>query len=290
MTAGIQRFLIAAVVIIACFAKPIARLARFAFTEDLFSYVILVPLISGYFVWIRREEFFRESEGIRWPALFPVLACLGLLEAARQIMAAGGKNAAINVLALHMLSFCCLLWSGSIYFLGLKRMRVFAFPALFLVFLAPIPPAILDAAETVLQHASAHTAAALIKLSNIPIYQSGLELQMPGIVLSVAKECSGIRSTLVLFIASLVGGNLLLRRSWTRCALALLVIPLGILRNAFRILVLAMLCVRVDLSYIHSPIHKRGGPLFFILSLIPFGIALFLMRRIENRKRSQAPE
>jgi exosortase C (VPDSG-CTERM-specific) len=289
MTAGIQRFLIAAALIMACFAKPIARLARFAFTEDLFSYVILVPLISGYLVWIRRDEFLRESQGVRWPAIIPMLASLGLLEAARHISPSGGKDAAINVLALHLISLCCLLWSGGIYFLGLKRMRVLAFPALFLVFIAPIPPAILDATETVLQHASAHAATALIKLSNIPIYESGLDLQIPGIVLSVAKECSGIRSTLVLFIASLVGGNLLLRRGWTRCVLALLVIPLGILRNAFRILVLAILCVRVDLSYIHSSIHKRGGPLFFILSLIPFGIALFLLRRIENRNRSQMP-
>jgi exosortase C (VPDSG-CTERM-specific) len=286
MTAGIQRFIIVAAVLIACFAKPFANLARFAFTEDLFSYVILVPFISGYLVWIRREEFLRESPGKCWPAVIPMLAGLGLLEAARHVAAAGGKEAAANVLTLHMLSFCCLLWSGGIHFLGLKRMRVLAFPALFLIFIAPIPPVILNALETALQHASAHLASALIKLSNIPIYQSGLELQLPGIVLSVAKECSGIRSTLVLFIASLVGGNLILRRGWSRWVLALFVFPLGILRNAFRILVLAVLCVRIDLSYIHSPIHKRGGPLFFLLSLIPFGIALLLLRRIEGIKRS----
>ena len=29
----------------------------------------------------------------------------------------------------------------------------------------------------------------------------------------------------------------------------------------------------------HSPIHKQGGPLFFVLSLIPFGFLLYLLRR-----------
>jgi hypothetical protein len=39
------------------------------------------------------------------------------------------------------------------------------------------------------------------------------------------------------------------------------------------------LCVEVNPSYIHSPLHTRGGPLFFVLSLIPFGFVLYLLRR-----------
>ena len=53
-------------------------------------------------------------------------------------------------------------------------------------------------------------------------------------------------------------------------ALVAFVIPLAILRNGFRILVIGLLCVNVGPQMIHSLIHRRGGPLFFMLSLIPF--------------------
>jgi exosortase len=145
--------------------------------------------------------------------------------------------------------------------------------------MAPIPTPIVTMMESALQHASAELAYIFIKISGIPIFRSGLSFHMPGISMSVAPQCSGIRSTIVLFLTSLVAGHLFIRKAWGRWFLVLFVIPLGIARNAFRILVLAYLCVRIDPSYIDSPIHHQGGPIFFVLSLIPFGIVLFLLRR-----------
>ncbi len=167
----------------------------------------------------------------------------------------------------------------------MRRMRKLAFPAIFLIFMAPIPPSIVAALESALQHASAEAAYWFINLSGIPVYRSGFDFYMPRIALSIAPQCSGIRSTLVLFLTSLIAGHLFFRSAWNRWILALFIIPLGIIRNGFRILVIASLCVRVDPSYIHSPIHHRGGPIFFVLSLIPFGIVLFWLYRFENRRQ-----
>jgi exosortase/archaeosortase family protein len=100
----------------------------------------------------------------------------------------------------------------------------------------------------------------------------------------VAPECSGIRSSFVLFITSLVAGQLFLRSSWKRALFALAVIPLGILRNAFRIVVIGELCVHVDPGFIDSPIHHRGGPVFFAISLIPFLLLLYYLRKTDVRK------
>jgi exosortase/archaeosortase family protein len=106
---------------------------------------------------------------------------------------------------------------------------------------------------------------------------------MPGLSVEVAEECSGIRSTVVLFITSLLAGQFFLNRAMHRAIIALMIIPLGIFRNALRIGTISLLTVHVDPGVIHGPIHKSGGPPFFVLSLIPLFLELFWFRRRERK-------
>ena len=100
----------------------------------------------------------------------------------------------------------------------------------------------------------------------------------------VAEECSGIHSSLVLFITSLLAGRLLLRTPWRRAVLTLAIIPLAIARNGFRVFTIAELCVHVSPDMINAWIHRRGGPVFFALSLVPFFALLLLLRKSELRE------
>jgi exosortase C (VPDSG-CTERM-specific) len=267
-----RRFFLYVALLTACFILPLAHWIGFALNSGLFSYVLLIPFISGYLIWLRRKSPSVEKGSAWMPAALCAAGGMGSL-------GAGIMGSAENALACQILAYCFMLWCGGFAFLGLEAMRSMAFPALFLIFMVPIPPFLMDLLEAGLQHASAEVAYRFIYWAGIPIHRSGLDFQMPRIAISVAPQCSGIRSSLVLFITSLVAGNLYCRSAWARTVLSLCVIPLGIVRNAFRILVLSYLCVRVDPSYIHSPIHKQGGPLFFALSLIPFGILLYLLRK-----------
>jgi exosortase/archaeosortase family protein len=112
--------------------------------------------------------------------------------------------------------------------------------------------------------------------------RQGLEFLLPGITIRVAQECSGYNSSCALFLVSLVAGHMFLKSPWKRTWLALAVLPLAILRNGFRITTIALLCVHVGPHMIDSPIHHRGGPIFFALSLIPFFAFLWLLRRLER--------
>jgi hypothetical protein len=47
--------------------------------------------------------------------------------------------------------------------------------------------------------------------------------------------------------------------------------------------VIGLLCVNVGPQMIHSIIHRRGGPVFFVLSLIPLLLLLWWLRRGEIR-------
>ncbi len=118
-----------------------------------------------------------------------------------------------------------------------------------------------------------------------PLYLAGriFHLFHPRMNIEVAPVCSGIHSSLVLFMTSLLAGNMMLTSRWKRAWLALLVIPLAILRNAFRIFSICELCIHFGPQMIDSPIHHRGGPIFFALSLVPFFLLLYYFIKLERR-------
>jgi exosortase C (VPDSG-CTERM-specific) len=157
------------------------------------------------------------------------------------------------------------------------------FPVFFLVFMIPLPDGAVVAMEQGLMVASAEASDWLFNLSGTPVFRDGQAFHLPGFSLQVAQECSGIRSSWVLLMTSLLAAYLFLHSRWRQTLLVAVVIPLGILRNGFRILVIGLLCVHSGPHMIDSWIHHHGGPFFFGLSLIPFFLLLWWLRRSEHR-------
>jgi exosortase C (VPDSG-CTERM-specific) len=186
-------------------------------------------------------------------------------------------------IAYWMTAFVCWLIGALVLFLGPGLAWKHQFALWFLFFMVPFPDGVVDGIEVFFQHTSAWAARGMLALGGMTMLVEGLSFQLPGITLVVAQECSGIRSSLVLFIVSLVAGHLFLRSPWKRAGLALFVIPLAIVRNGFRIFTIAMLCVHVGPEMIHSTIHRKGGPLFFIVSLVPFFAVLLWLRKTEPK-------
>lgn len=268
------------------FAWPLLELVRFAWGNDFHSHALLIPFVVAYLIWQRRAALPGESG--RSPLLAGGLLLLGLAVLAG-LWSYGGTSAPEPRahLALATLGYLLFLGAGAFWFLGGRLLWHCAFPAVLLVFLLPMPLAMENAIEVFLQHASAEAASLFFAATGSTVYREGLVFRLPGIAIQVAQECSGIRSSLVLFITSLIAGDLLLKSPWRRAALTLFVIPLAILRNGFRVFTIAMLCVHVSPGMIDSPIHHRGGPIFFALSLIPFFLFLLWLRRGERRRESR---
>ncbi|HZZ18195.1 MAG TPA: archaeosortase/exosortase family protein, partial [Opitutaceae bacterium] len=158
-----------------------------------------------------------------------------------------------------------------------------------LILLVPLPVGVRAWMESSLQHWSAQTAVVMLDLAGTPVFNTGNSLQLSDISLQVAPECSGIHSSVALFITSLVAGQLFLRSNWKRTVLSAAVIPLGILRNGFRVFTIGELCVHIGPEMIDSKIHHQGGPLFFALSLVPFLLLLYFLIRSEKRARQPKP-
>lgn len=278
-------FLLVLGAVLAAFALPLYHLFTFASDHELFSYIVLIPFVSVYWLWMDRAAIRPGVVSRRAWAVVPLVISIALLISYWALR--GPSLATPDALALTTLAFICALASAALYFLPDPTLRLVAFPLGFLLFLTPFPTAFHHGVETALQHASAATSSWIFGVIGTPVFLQGTLMQLPGFSMEVAPECSGIRSSIVLLITSVVAGKLFLRSGWNRLLLVLLVAPVSIVRNAFRISVIGELCVNVGPHMIDSFIHKRGGPIFFALSLLPMFAVMLLMVRSERKRTAK---
>jgi exosortase C (VPDSG-CTERM-specific) len=278
------------VVLTICYSRSLYDLAWYSLHSELHSYIALIPLISLYLIWSKRRSLALASRPGPRIAVLPLFGGLATLAAYCLAVKTGFSPNTEDCLALITLSYLLFFLAGSLMFLGRETLRTIAFAVGFLIFTVPFPGFLQSWIECFLQHSSAQAADVLFWMSATPIFRQGLVFNLPNFSLEVAPECSGIHSTLVLFITSLLAGHLFLRTSWNRMLLTLGVIPLAILRNGLRIFIIGQLCVRVSQDMINSYIHRHGGPIFFALSLIPFFLLLVILRKSERRLLSARPD
>ena len=282
-SAGQRRFLSAGLVLLLCFGVPVYQLVRFALHSEMYSYVVLIPFISIYLVRLNHNRL--APAGAPLPRVLPatlLLAGLGFLTWYLLSVFSPEPPARQNALTLAMLSLTLLLAGFACLFLGRNVVRAHVFPLGFLAFMAPFPLFVEKSLQGFLQIWSAVIADGMFRIAGTPTFRDVTLFRLPGISLEVAPECSGIHSTIALFITSLVAGQVLLRTTWKRVVLALIVVPIALLRNGFRVFTIGELCVHVSPDMIDSWIHRHGGPFFFVLSLIPFSVILYFLQKFDR--------
>jgi len=267
-----------------------ALVATFALAlrNDAYTHILLILPISLALIasdWRSRHAQVRPNLGAGL-ALLGFAVLLGSIAGGWR---RAGNSAADLQLAIGMLALV-IWWIGAfIGCFGARTARMFVFPIGFLLWLVPCPEFALNYVVSFLQRGSASVAHLLFSVAHVPVVQDGVVLTVPGIILEVAKECSSIRSSMMLLITGMVLAQLLLRTQWAKILVTLAVIPFAIAKNGLRVFVLAMLGLYVDPSYLNGRLHHNGGILFFLVSLGGLLVLLWLTARVE-RTTAARPE
>jgi len=265
--------------------KPVRELIEFASNpaETAASQILLIPFISATLIYLNRKSIFQN---VRYSLLAgSIVITLGF------IVLVGSRVLGVRVaeddrLALVTSAIVILWLGGFLLFYGAEVFKRALFPLLFLILCVPIPSPFLDRTIPALQRGSAETAVVLLKLTGTPVYREGVVLAMPGLIIDVAPECSGIRSSIGVIILSLLAGYFLLRSWWRRLFLVTAAIPIVILKNAIRIDTLSLLTIHVDRNILQSRLHEEGGFVFFFLGLLLLYPILRLLVRSERKKEN----
>jgi exosortase len=241
--------------------------------ED-WGHAYLVPLISGYLLWQRREAIERVRAEAFWPGLCPML--LGIVSYFFLVSTRfpGGHMVQGWALLLTLVGVVLLLT-------GPRMLGLVFLPIAFLVFGITVSEAVMIRATAELQLLA--SSGAWVVLSAIGLV-SGFGCDAAGNVLTlttpsgdalpplnVAEACSGMRMLVAFF--ALAGATALLscRFWWQRAALLLLAGPVALVLNIARVAVLGLLTLS-DPNLSQGGAHKVIG----MILLVP-GLGLFLL-------------
>jgi len=248
-----------------------------------YSHIILIPLLCVYLLYLQRRAIFATVE---WSPL------LGSI-----VMAVGGAvslgteepaSEALESFFPTILSSVMMCWGAFLFCYGTHAFRAASFGLGLMAFMIPLPSNALDAIVGFLQRSSADAVEFLFSSLGTPVVREGFVFTLSNFTIFVAEECSGIRSFLALVITSLVAGYWFLTSWWARVVLIAVVVPLAIIKNAFRIVGLTLLANYVDPTYLtDSALHRTGGIPLFLLSLVVLVGVVWLLRRWECRTASR---
>ena len=227
-----------------------------------------IVLATGiWLVWRKRQEMLSLAEPGK-----PWLIALGLIVSLPFYVF--GRAYDFMILEAGGLYGACM---TSLYaFVGLRAMMKTWFPLFYMAFLIPPPGWLMDQITSPLKLFVSKIATDGLQLFGIPITRQGVTLVVAQYQLLVEDACSGMNSLIGLVAISLFYIYLLRNASWKYSLfLICLVIPIAILANVIRIVILVLLTYFFGNAVAQGFLHETAG-------MVLFGTSLLLVFVIDN--------
>lgn len=240
-----------------------------------YSHGILVPLISGYLVWQRREELARcEFTGSAWG---PVVVVLGFALGAMADMA--------TVYPLMQYAYLVVFYGLVLSFTGVDVVRRIAMPLLILVFMVPLPQFIIAMMSGQLQLLSSALGVGMMRLLGVSVYLEGNVIDLGGYKLQVIEACDGLRYLFPLMTLGFITAYMYAAPLWARVVLFASSVPLTLVMNGLRVGAIGVMVDRWGPSMAEGLLHDVQGWMVFLASgAVMLGEVVLLNRLIGGKR------
>src|SRR5215831_11233347 len=153
-------------------------------------------------------------------------------------------------------------------FAGWGVLRIVAFPIGFLIFSAPAPGWMVDAATVPLKVLISDTVTQVLYSAGYPVAQNGVVILIGPYQLLVQDACSGMNS---IFALSAIGVFYVYAFRWHEkirgVVLIALIIPITITANFLRVLALVLIAYYAGVDKIEGPLHDLTGIALFVVAV-----------------------
>jgi exosortase len=267
------------------FFAPLSRFVSYALSNDNASHAILIPAIFLWILYLERGRIFATLGSDRQSALlFFIPGCL----ASAAYFFYASRLSELNRLSVCIFALILFWIAGFAFFFGRTALQRASFPLAFLFLTIPIPDFLLDKTIYFLQKGTTEISAVLFDWSGVPVLRDGFVFHLARVNIEVARECSGIRSSLALIILAILVAHFCLRTFWRQALLVFVGLFVMILKNAIRIVTLTLMASYVDPGFLYGNLHREGGVVFFLIGLALMAPVLWWLERGEHKLATPA--
>jgi exosortase B len=189
-------------------------------------------------------------------------------------------------MAAHLMLLGSLLWLLK----GRAGMRLLWFPLFFMLFMVPLPEALVAAVTSPLKQAVSAVASSILFHLGYPVGRAGVILMVGQYQLLVADACAGLTSMFTLEAIGMLYMQLRGYRSKMRnTLLALLLIPIAFLANVVRVIVLVLVTYHFGDEAGQGFVHGFAGILLFVVATMAMMVVDGLLGRFIPEPADRAP-
>ncbi|WP_409646278.1 exosortase V [Sphingorhabdus sp.] len=173
--------------------------------------------------------------------------------------------------------------------IGLEAMRKLWFPLFYIAFIFPPPESLVALVTVPMKIWLSKAAIGFLQLFNYPIGGEGVTIYIGQYELLVAAACSGINSIVSLSAISLFYIYMRHRANWLYSALlVLLIVPVALIANFFRVLILILLTYHAGEAAAQGFLHNFAGIAMFAIALITIFAADEVLKPLWDRVRANS--
>ena len=235
-----------------------------------YSHGLLVPIISGYFIWQERDKLGKLEVKPATSGILLIVFALLVLFAGVAAQEYFSKRASLVFLLAGIILFL----------MGWRWLKALALPVGFLFFMIPLPYIVYDALAFPLKLFVAKFSVISLKLMGVVVWREGNIIMFPQTVLEVADACSGLRSLMSLLALGVALAVLSQDKTSRRVVLVLLTVPIAILTNMIRVIGTGFLAQYYGAAAAEGFFHEFAGMGVFVLAMVMLFVCSGVLRKI----------
>jgi len=266
-TERIKLILVTFLLLLAYWPTAVWMKVRFLEADTYYSHGFLVPLVFLFLIWNKRKE-------LKACKIAPLNSGLFLLIPALLMHLIAYRW---NINFISGFTLIVVLFGLSLYMYGKEVTRKAAFAICFLVFMIPLPQVFIIHISFKMKLFAAQVATSLIKLIGIPSVRAGSIVYLPNTFMTVGDPCSGLRSLISLTALGALFAYLAKISSIRKFVLFLVSIPLALVANIMRIVLLLIVAFIYGSEVATGWFHDFSGILLFGFAFLGLVIAVRIL-------------
>lgn len=220
------------------------------------------PIVLGVVLWL----FFRLGPEVKRQTVQPAPAWGWPLFVLGLLLYVVGRSQ--DILLFEVGSSILVMAALQLLFVGPSLVKLTWFPLFFMIFLVPLPSALVDAVTQPMKMAVSYCAELLMGGLGYPISRTGVILFVGQYQLLVADACAGLHTLFTLEALGLLYLNLVRHQSALRnVLLAVLIVPISFSANVIRVIVLCLVTYHLGDEAGQGFLHGFAGMVLFMAAL-----------------------